>query len=143
MVIKKKIIKREKEISFLNSIQYIISIIIALLFILGLIPYTFKELFPILISLIIIQFFISIIRLRILNIFLELILILLSIFSIIPILGYFFRILGFLTAIIEIITFKNSIYYKKIEIITINKFSNKKQKKRPTNNKIIDIKENN
>ncbi len=110
----------------LDYIQYIISIIISILFALGLIPFFYINLVTILIILIIIQLVLSATRFRIMNIILELILLILSIFSIIPIIGFLTRFFGMLIGIIDTSTFKNYAFYEKIEIITINKFKDSK-----------------
>lgn len=117
------------ENQFLDNIEYINSIIIAILFAIGLIPFTYSKVSSILITLILIQIIISAIRFRLLNVIIELALLILSIISFIPILGFITRFIGIIFAIIESASFKNKIIYEKIEINTINKFKTKQNKK--------------
>ena len=128
-----KTTKFKKRISFMDHIQYFIGLFISILFLVGFIPFSFDNLFKLIIGLIIIQVIISLLRLRIFNILLELILLGLAIFSLIPVLGYFFRFLGFIVGILEMTSFKNYKLYKKVEI---TRFYPKKFKKKQIKNKV-------
>jgi hypothetical protein len=138
MVIKKKVIYRKS--SFLDFFQYFIGIFISILYGFTLIPFHSIAIAPILAIALLIQLIFSAIRLRIINVFLELILLINILLSIIPLFGYVFRFLGIVLSILDMATFKSDVYYEKIEIIYENNFSKKsKSKKNKNSNKIIDI----
>lgn len=125
-MIKKKTVTFEKKFDFLSSIQYFISIFIAILFGFGLIPFQYNNIFEGILILIVIQIFLSLIRLRLLNVFLELILLLLAVISFVPFLGYVFRFIGMLFTILDMSTFKSAKIYKKVKIMTFDNFKSKK-----------------
>lgn len=91
----------QKTINILDLIQRSIAFVIGALFLIGLIPFYFDDVYGSLILLLAIQFVISISRLNIINIILEVILIVFAFFSLIPILGYIFRFLGFVLSLID------------------------------------------
>lgn len=124
-----------KDDSFLDKLQYFLSIFIAILFGLGLVPFVYLGVFKFVMILILIQIIISAIRLRILNVIIELLLLGLGLFSLIPILGYLTRFFGILVSILEASSFKNSVIYQTIEINTINKFKSKKNKSKKDKSK--------
>lgn len=126
-----------KKISIIDRIQYMISAIIAITFALGLVPGIYAEVFIFTIGAIVIQIVISLTRLRILNVLLELFLLLFSIIAIVPFLGWLFRLIGMLGSILDMATFKNYSIYKKVEV---NTFKSKKRpsKKKKINNKFKD-----
>ena len=117
MEIHKKTIKYYKR-SPIDIIQYILSTIVTLLFCIGLIPslYIGYNLAKPIIIILIIQFLISIIRLRFSNVFIEVFLIILAFISVIPFFGYITRILGFIFSLLEIASFKYKKLYKRIQI---------------------------
>ncbi len=134
MEVHKKTIKYYKK-SLTDIIQYILSVIVTLLFCVGLIPSLYIELNlakPIII-LLIIQFIISLIRLRFANIILEILLIIFAFISVIPFFGYITRILGFIFSLLEVASFKNRTLYKRIHIKTfIRTPSQHREKKHET-----------
>jgi len=140
MVVKKETYY-EKNFLFLDWLQYLFAIIITILFLFSLIPFFYGYISKILVIILFIQLILSILRLKLLNIFLELILLsfaLISFINIIPIvfifIGYILRFFGLLFGIIEMLSFKNSKVFKIIEIVTTNKFRRKtvrKSKKSP------------
>ncbi len=125
----------KKRLGVLDSAQYLIAIIIAICFGIGLIPFYYDEVFVVLISLIIVQIIISFVRLRLLNVIIEVFLLIISIIAIIPFIGYLFRIIGLLASLLEMLSFKNYIMYKNIEIRTFKTDFSKKESK--SNNKKI------
>ena len=120
----------EKKIQFLDNVQYVIALAIAILFLLGLIPLTFDDIYPLLILLVIIQLAISLIRLRFLNVILEVFIIGVALLSLIPLLGFPFRIIGFLLGLLEVVSFKNNSLYVQAENRTFKK-KKKKVKAKP------------
>ena len=117
MEVHKKTIKYYKK-SPINIIQYILSTIVTILFCIGLIPSLYIEynLAKPIIIILLIQFIISLIRLRFSNAFIEIFLIIFALISVIPFFGYITRILGFIFSLFEIASFKNKKLYKKIYI---------------------------
>lgn len=133
-----KTIKYKKRISTFDWIQYFLSAIITISFVIGLIPTYYLQVGPIILGSLVLQLLLSIARLRLLNVILELFIIILAIISFIPILGYIFRIIGIFAGLLEMASFKHYTVYKQIEIRTFNNRSkNKKQKKIRTENKNI------
>ncbi len=132
----------KKKISFLNNIQYFITLIISILFLVGLIPFSYGNLFNLIVGLIIAQVIISILRLRFFNVIIELLLLFLAIVSAIPVLGYLFRFFGFILGILDMILFKSLVLYQKVEIKNFySKPFKKKQIKKRTNFKDAEFKE--
>lgn len=111
-----KTTKYKKKLSFFDYVQYFISMLISISFLLGLIPFFYDNVFRLAITLIMVQIIISLFRLRIFNILIELFLLFLSVISLVPVFGYIFRFLGFLVGILEMTSFKNYKLYKKIEV---------------------------
>ena len=130
-----KTIRYHKKISTLDWIQYFISGIITICFVIGLLPGYYPKVATILIAFIVVQALISILRLRLLNFILELFILLISIISLVPFLGWFFRVLGVITGILEMASYKNYKLYKQVEIKT---FRSKKPKNTPLKRKIHD-----
>jgi hypothetical protein len=116
---------------FLDLFQQLIAIAILISFFIGLIPFAYKEIFYLASGLIVVQLLISLFRLKLINFILESILLILSIFSLIPLLGYIFRGLGLLISILDLSILKNTLIYKKVEVFTrdIKKKKFKKSKK--------------
>jgi len=116
-----------KKMKILDRIQYFIGVFIGILFVLGLIPFTFDKLYVLIKGLIIIQIIISLVRLRILNVILEIFILGLAFLSLIPLLGYLFRIVGLIMSILDFSSFKNYKIFKKVEIKKYypNKYKNK------------------
>ncbi len=127
----------KNEFSIFDRIQYFISIAIPILFFLGLIPTYYNNVFNTIIILLSIQLIISLFRFRLLNLFIELILIGLSVISLIPLLGYIFRFLGIIFAILDMASFKSTIIYTKFENMTFktNKQKNQTKKSNKTKSK--------
>lgn len=121
-------INYSQKFDFLDKIQYFLSISIPILFTIGLIPTLFDNVFPTLVTIIIIQILISLLRFRLLNITIELILIGLSVLSLIPLLGYLFRFTGIILAILDLATFKSIVIYSKFENTA---FKNTKKNPKP------------
>ncbi|MCA9495904.1 MAG: hypothetical protein KC589_03095 [Nanoarchaeota archaeon] len=130
-----KTIKYQKRISIFDWIQYFISGIITICFVIGLIPGYYNKIATLLIAFIVVQILISILRLRLLNMILELFILLISIISLVPFLGWFFRFLGIITGILEMASFKNYKLYKQVEIKT---FKRKNPNKAPIKKRIHD-----
>lgn len=122
MPIYKKTIYEERP-SALKTIQYALAILIAILFGAGLIPFTFWSILPYLAGVIILQLIFSTVRFAIINIILELILLVLALLSAIPLLGYIFRILGLILALLEIGTLKSTVISRRVEYVVLNKKS--------------------
>ena len=127
-----KTIQYKRRMGFLDNIQYFLALIIALLFLLGFIPLTYTGFYIIILFAIALQILLSIARLRIINVILELILLFLSVVSLIPLLGYFFRFLGIIATLLDMASFKNYRLYKTIEIKTFKPGKNKPKQKKPS-----------
>lgn len=118
-----KTTKYYKKIKFLDIVQYLIAAFIGIGFLLWLlpagwnfIPTNYPGIQKLIIGAIIIQAIISILRLRVLGLFLELFLLLLALLSLIPYAGYFFRFLGLIFVLIELGTFQSYQVYKHVDI---------------------------
>lgn len=127
-----------RKIDFLDTFQYIISIVIAVTFAAGLIPGLYGEVFIFTIAAIVIQILFSLIRLRLLNVILELFLLLFAVIGFIPVLGWIFRLVGFFGAILDMATFKSSHIYKKVQVKT---FKPRPSKKKPAKKTVKKFKE--
>ena len=110
----KQSVSFSREFSLLSIFQQIIAILIGVLFFLGLIPFNYPEVSGILITLIVVQLFVSLFRLHLFAFFYELILLLLSVLSFIPILGYLFRFLGFIGALFDMLFHRNAQIIKEV-----------------------------
>jgi len=132
----------KKQIHILNQIQYAIASVIGVAFGIGLIPTLYDNVKQVIMVAITIQIFISFLRMRFLNVFLEIFLLGLGLLSLIPLLGYIFRFGGIFVAILEMVSFKNYILYRQMELRTLAKRPNKKTGKKPkTNFKDAEFKE--
>ncbi len=87
-----------KKIKILDIVQYLIASVIGIGFLLWLmppgwnfLPTSYPELYKIVIAGIVLQTVLSIIRLRVFGVFLELFILLLALLSLVPYIGYFFR----------------------------------------------------
>lgn len=138
----------------MNMVQYVLAVIIILMIMLSFIPTIYGKIFHILFLLLFIQIIISIFRLRLLNIFFEVMLVILAGIMLIPILfknfpildillfilNYIFIIIAFFVAVIDMSTFKSNMIYKRVEIFTTGKSkknpqtSKKKAIKKPKKN---------
>jgi predicted membrane protein len=121
--------------SFWDTIQYLLGVLITLLFALGLIPFTYGDIFGILAGLIIVQFAISLVRFRLLNISLLIVLFILSLLSLIPFVGYIFRFFAILIAILDFASYKHAKVYHRFEQIRVEKTSFKKKTSKKTKEK--------
>lgn len=126
------------ESGLINMIQYVISLCCAILFGLGFIPYYYDDVAKYLIAALVVNFLISLIRFRILNVFIQIFLIGLSVLSFIPLAGYLFRILGLIFSIVDMSTFKNVEIYKKVKVFTIKDTFDKKESKKKKD-KVVDV----
>lgn len=113
----------------MNNIQYFISSAMGICFGIGLIPTFFDDVYKVIVALLIVQIIISIIRGRLLNIFLEIFLVGLAGLSLIPLLGYVARFLGIIFCILEMASFKNGFLYQQMDMRTFNSKSGFKSKK--------------
>lgn len=117
----------------LNIFQYCINIILLVLFFAGLIPYYYDNISKYIFLFLGIQIFISLLRLRFINVILELIILGLSVLSIIPFAGYVFRIVAILILFGDIATFKLIGIYKKVNVVNINTFKVDSKKNKEKN----------
>ena len=107
-----------KTISLLNNVQYFLSSVVAVSFGIGLIPTLYDDVFKVIMFVLTVQIVISLFRLRLLNVFFEIFLIGTGVLAYVPLLGYFFRVIGIFVSILELASFKNSMLYKQMEIRT-------------------------
>lgn len=112
-----------KKIKFLDIIQYLIASFIGIGFLLWLLPAGwnflpahYPEIQKLIIGGIVLQAVISILRLRVLGVFLELFILLLALLSLIPYAGYFFRFLGIVFILVELATFQSYEIYKHVDV---------------------------
>ncbi len=116
---------------FLNNIQYFLSSIMAISFGIGLFPFMYKKVLPVIAVCLGVQVLISIFRGRLLNVFFEIFLVGLAAISIIPILGFFTRLIAVLFCILEMAAFKNGVLYQQMDMRAFKskKGSKKRSKK--------------
>ncbi len=115
------------EVKNRNSVQYIFSIVISLLFGVSLIPGNFGDMGGVLVIMILVQILISILKFNLLHLILEFVLLIFAILSFIPYLGYLFILIGFVLSLLDLVTFKNSAIYKQVNVRFDTSFSNKKK----------------
>jgi len=118
-----KTTKYYKKIRFLDVVQYLIGSIIGIGFFLWLLPQSWNllpaslpSLERLIIGAIVIQAIISILRLRVLGLFLELFLLLLALLSQVAYVGYFFRFLGLIFVLAELASFQSYQIYKHVDV---------------------------
>lgn len=142
-------ISYQKSLKFFDMIQYILAITIVIGFASGIFG-LFTSFGMILIYIIIAQFLLSILRLKILNIILEIVLLILAIISLgLNQISYFLAILfiliGFIASVLDLSTIKYFTVYKMVERRTFDSFGNKKKtiktKKKVNNFKDASFKE--
>lgn len=130
-MVTKKEVSFSQGFSFIGFIQQLLAVIIAVLFFVGLIPFSYSELGKIIIVLIVIQALLSLVRLNIAAFLYELFLLLIGILSFIPFLGYVFRVVGFLGFLIDIVVHSNdSRVVRKINIVNTNFGNSSKEDKK-------------
>jgi len=112
-----------KKIRFLDIVQYLIASVIGIGFFLWLLPQSWNllptyipSLERLIIGAIVIQAIISILRLRVLGLFLELLLLLLALLSLVAYVGYFFRFLGLIFVLVELASFQSYQIYKHVDV---------------------------
>lgn len=127
--------KKENKNIF-DTIQYLISIAISILFVIGLISTKFQEYFQITIGLIILQILLSILRIRLINIIIQLPILIFALIGYIPYLGYFFRFLGFLVSLLDMSTFKSQTINNKVNIIYTNSRAKKSRENQKSKQKL-------
>lgn len=121
-----------KKLNFLNWVQYVLGISIAVLFGLGLIPFYYDDVSKLLFGFLIVQSLLSLVRFRFANVILEFLLIVVAVFSLIPFLGYLFRFIGVLLSILDLSMFKSTVIYKRVHLFkeaSLFKDMNLKKKK--------------
>ena len=117
-----------KKPSFLDNIQYIVGIILTIGLGVSLIPGYYNKMSEIIITALVVQVIISGLRAKIINVFLELVILLLSLIGFIPFLGWFFRLVAFFISLLDMAALKNNIVSKQIEIRAFKpNFRNKKK----------------
>lgn len=121
----------QKSLKILDFFQYIFALIIAIGFTSGIFGF-FKEIGVIIIFIIIAQLFISLIRFKILNLLIEVVLLILAIISLVLnqltyFLAILFILIGFLASILDLSTIKYMTIYKMVETKTFDSFGNKKK----------------
>ena len=120
-MVTRKEVHYQKKWNFLNIIQYIIGILIFALFVVGLIPFNYGVVGSTLLSLLVIQIIISLFRLSLFAVFLELLLLFLAVAAFFPVLGYIPRILGALLALLDLAGFQLTSRSKKVIITNFSK----------------------
>lgn len=118
-----------KQKKIFDTIQYIISIAISVLFLIGLISKNFQENFQITAGLIIFQLLISIIRIRLINVIFEIPILVLALIGYIPYFGYLFRFFGFVLSVLDMSTFKSTTIHNKVNVIYKNNVKKPQKKK--------------
>ncbi len=125
MYVEKKV-ERKRKVVFLGIIQYMLAFLIGILFLYGFFE-PISSYFYILTFVLLIQFIISLLRLRIFNILFEVILFIMVLLAFIPVLGLIFLLAGFLISMFDLMTFG---LMKSYRSVTIKKFHNKPKNKR-------------
>lgn len=126
----------KRKFSFLSLIQQIFGVIIGALFFLGLIPFAYLEIGIVLLVIIAVQAIISLFR-GLFGMFLfELFLLFLAVLSFIPVLGFIFRLLGFLLSFLEVGLHRDSKMVKYVNIVSYN--ARKKSSSKNQNSKVYE-----
>ena len=86
-------------LQMIGRIQHILEILIVLGFAIGLYPGMYYEVFPYLLFIILLQIVICLFRFKAVSLFLEFFILLLALLSLIPYLGFIFRLFGFLISL--------------------------------------------
>jgi hypothetical protein len=110
----------------LSNIQYLLSSVLAICFAIGIFPFLYKKVVSIVIVCLGVQVLISVIRGRLLNVFLEIFLVGLAAISLIPILGLVASFFAMIVCILEMAAFKNGVLYQQMDMRAFN--SKKKSK---------------
>jgi hypothetical protein len=114
--------------NYLNNLQYFLSSIMAFSFGIGLFPFMYKKVLPVIAVCLTIQIIISVFRGRLLNVFLEIFLVGLAAISIIPVLGFITRLIGLVICILEMAAFKSGVLYAQMDTRAFNSKSGFKSK---------------
>jgi predicted membrane protein len=126
--------------SYLNKLQYFLSLIILALLLVSLIPEFYNKISFYIITIIVIQFIISLIRYRFINSIFEFLIFFLSIIGLIPYIGWLFRLIALPIALLDLFASKDSAVFQTFEIYTKNKAYEKNPFKKKTKFKIRDNK---
>jgi hypothetical protein len=119
---------KNKSGEYLNNLQYFLSSVMAFSFGIGLFPFMYKKVLPVIAVCLAIQVIVSVFRGRLLNVFLEIFLVGLAAISIIPVLGIITRFIGILFCILEMAAFKNGALYAQMDTRAFNSKSGFKSK---------------
>ncbi|MCA9486027.1 hypothetical protein H6501_02765 [Candidatus Woesearchaeota archaeon] len=139
-----KTVKVQRRMKPLNILQYFIGAVILFLFLYGLIPGKYDDIFLYMLGAVTVQILLSLLRLRILNVVIELIILIFAIISGIPVLGYLFRLGGLILALLDLASFKSYVIYKTIKVRAFSSpwgKRNSEKKKVPTAAKDAEYKE--
>jgi hypothetical protein len=113
---------------YLNNLQYFLSSIMAFSFGIGLFPFMYQKILPVIAVCLTIQVIVSVFRGRLLNVFLEIFLVGLAVISLTPVLGIITRFIGVLFCILEMAAFKNGVLYSQMDARAFNSKSGSKSK---------------
>lgn len=110
----------ERTNKLLNNVQYFLSAVIAVCFGIGLIPTLYDDVFKVVMVALSIQIVVSLLRVRLFNVLLEVFLVAFGFSSLIPVFGYVFRFLGIIFSVFEMASFKNFVLYRQMEMKTFH-----------------------
>ena len=100
----------------LNNIQYFLSSILAICFMIGIFPFLYSKVVLVVAMCLGVQVLISIMRGRLLNVFFEIFLVGLAGISLIPIIGLVTSFAAMIVCILEMAAFKNGVLYKQMDM---------------------------
>jgi hypothetical protein len=102
-------------VKLLNNIQYFLSSILAICFMIGIFPFLYKKVVGVVAVCLGIQVLISIFRGRLLNVFFEIFLVGLAAISLVPVLGLVTSFFAMFVCILEMAAFKNGVLYAQMD----------------------------
>ena len=105
-----------KKPSLFDNVQYVISIVLTICLGMSLIPGYFGKVSGVIIAGLVIQLIFSGLRIKLINVFLELIVLLLSLVGFIPYLGWIPRFFAFFISLLDMASLNNNSVSKQIEI---------------------------
>ena len=119
-----------KNVNLLSNVQYFLSSILAICFAIGIFPFLYKKVVSIVAVCLAIQVIVSVIRGRLLNVFLEIFLVGLAALSLIPILGLVASFFAMVVCILEMAAFKNGVLYQQMDMRAFNSKNKTKTSKK-------------
>lgn len=115
----------KKNLVPLGLIQYLLTFLVLFLFGIGLMPGYYGDIYYIIATLLLFQILVSIVRFRVLNVVFQVVIFILAFIALVPVLGWFIRLLCFMLVLLDFGFLK---FYNIEKHIVIKKYNNEKQK---------------